>query len=590
MHKRLSRTFVLPVTTVLVAGLGVIGSAQSAVAANGSPQPVDPARSSSAHALAKSAVPDHRRSPGLKWVLSQKDADRSREEPALSARCQALLGKPNPYRAIAPNVDQIHQDGVVQAGTQEGCGTAQNENTIAVNPENPKNLVGGTNDYRVFNSREQRNDGSGYAYTTFDGGKTWKNIQLPHLTYQTGGKGVFAFMDSAGDPAIAFGPHNTVYYANIVFSRGAPTGSGTEAGNAISLNVSHDGGLHWDEPTIVRKDGVMADGTPTATHIFNDKVWLAADPRNGRVYVTWTRFLDSADGGYVESPIVVASSTDYGRTFAPYQRVDAKRAGFAGGLTPYSQGSNPEVGSDGTLYIAYEGEQCPTLSCSTYRDVTVVATSTDHGRTFTKKIVGTNYDFPYNQALGTATLTGENFRVNSFPQLAYDKKTNLLAITWSDDRNGRYDNSTGESLKTNGDNIVSVSSDGKTWSRPKAIGTPEDEVFGAVAVLNGVAAVSSYTRHYARTGYYLDYAYWSSTDISGKGSPIHRVTTQSSNPRIQFVGLDDEGNPVQGLFIGDYTAVALGSDGRLHPCWTDFRGKPGVSTPNQESYTESIHL
>jgi len=93
-----------------------------------------------------------------------------------------------------------------------------------------------------------------------------------------------------------------------------------------------------------------------------------------------------------------------------------------------------------------------------------------------------------------------------------------------------------------------------------------------------------------QSGYYLDYAYWSSTDISGKGSPIHRVTTQSSKPRIQFVGLDDEGKPVQGLFIGDYTAVALGSDGRLHPCWTDFRGKPGVSTPNQESYTESIHL
>ena len=26
-------------------------------------------------------------------------------------------------------------------------------------------------------------------------------------------------MDSAGDPVLAFGPHNTVYYANIVFSR-----------------------------------------------------------------------------------------------------------------------------------------------------------------------------------------------------------------------------------------------------------------------------------------------------------------------------------------------------------------------------------
>ena len=58
------------------------------------------------------------------------------------------------------------------------------ETTIATNPFNPKNLVAGTNDYRIFNPRENRNDGSGWAYTTFDGGKTWLNVQLPHLTFQ----------------------------------------------------------------------------------------------------------------------------------------------------------------------------------------------------------------------------------------------------------------------------------------------------------------------------------------------------------------------------------------------------------------------
>jgi hypothetical protein len=448
----------------------------------------------------------------------------------------------------------------------------------------------------VFNSREQRNDGSGWAYTTFDGGKTWKNVQLPHLTFQTHGTGAFAQMDSAGDPVVAFGPHNTVYYGNIVFSRGTPTSNGTEAANGIALNVSHDGGLHWSEPLLIQADGVTRSGTLTPSTIFNDKIWLAADKHSGRVYVTWTRFADTPDGGYLESPIVLAASTDYGRSFGPRQRVDTTLGQFKpGGLTPFSQGSNPQVARDGTLYIAYEVEQCATLACDqvgTDRDVTVVARSQDHGRTFTKTIVDTNYDFPFNEPLGTETLTGENFRVNSYPQLAYDEPGNRLALTWSDDRNGKYDPKTGESLRSNGDNILSFSSDGRRWTKPRVLGTPQDEVFGAVATHDGAVAVSSYTRQYAGArSVDLDYAFWSST--KGHGSDrfdLQRVTTQSSNPQIQFVGDDDEGNEVQGLFIGDYTGVALGGDGVLHPNWTDFRGKPGTTTPNQDACSQAFRI
>ena len=121
--------------------------------------------------------------------------------PTLSALCQSLIGQLHNYRNPSPNVDQIRDDAVVLAGTQLGCDTAQNETTIAVNPFNPRNLVSGTNDYRVFNTREGRNDGSGFAYTTLDGGHTWKNVQLPHLTFQTGATGTLSDMDSAGDPA-----------------------------------------------------------------------------------------------------------------------------------------------------------------------------------------------------------------------------------------------------------------------------------------------------------------------------------------------------------------------------------------------------
>jgi hypothetical protein len=589
--RKASLTGLVAVTGCLVLSLAGQGVAHAATAR---PAPLDGGRQR-ATVKTRAALPDHRRSPGLRALLSEKDADRGEEAPGLSALCQKGVGKPNPYRSPAPNVDQIIGDSIVGVGSQTGCASAQNENAIAVNPENPKNLVAGTNDYRIYNANEGRNDATGWAYTSFDGGATWKNIELPHLTNATGGTGAFAAMDSAGDPVVAFGPHNTVYYGNIVFSRGLPTGAGTEAANGIALNVSHDGGLHWSEPELLQVDGADAAGNLTESRIFNDKIWLAADRHSGRVYVTWTRFVDNADASYLESPIVVASSSDYGRTFSPYRRVDTTLAGFTpGGLTPFSQGSNPQVANDGTLYIAYEGEVCQTLACDrigdTDRDVTVVATSKDHGRTFAKKIVDTNYDFPFSEPLGTLTLTGENFRVNSYPQLAYDTRLNLLALTWNDDRNGRYDATTGESISSNGDNIVALSQDGRRWTPTVAIGTRQDEVFGAVAIHAGVAAVTSYTRHYAPSGVDLDYAYWTSTDLRKRSLPIHRLTTQSSNPQVQFVSTDDEGNEVQGVFIGDYTGAVLGTDLRLHPNWTDFRGRPGTTTPNQDAYTQSIRL
>jgi hypothetical protein len=547
--------------------------------------------SSSAAPAASPAASGVRHNPVLKQVLSQEEEEVV-DNPALSALCQSGIGHPNPYANPAPNVDQIVGDAIVGAGSQTGCSTAQNENSIAVNPYNPKNLVAGTNDYRVFNTREQRNDSSGWAYTSFDGGNTWTNVQLPHLTFQTGATSALSYLDGAGDPAIAFGPHNTVYYGNIAFSRAAPAPGGTEAASAILLNVSHDGGLHWGEPVIVQIDGVDASGNPTPTNVFNDKVWLGADRASGAVYVSWTRFADDSAGNYLESPIVVAASSNYGQSFSSARRVDVPLAGFQGGITPFSQGSNPQVSRNGTLHIAYEGTFCATLACNlpTDHDVTVVATSRDRGKTFSRAVVDTNFDFPFNDALGTQTLTGENFRINSYPQLAYDPVLDRLAVTWADDRHGRYDDTTGASIKTNGDNIVATSSDGTRWSKPITVGTPQDEVFGAIVTLAGVTAVTSYTRHYDANGINLDYAYWKSVGKQFSSGPIHRITTQSSNPQIQFVGLDDQGNEAQGVFIGDYTAAAMGYDFKLHPCWTDFRGKPGTTAPNQDSYTQSIRM
>ena len=526
----------------------------------------------------------------LKQLLSEEN-ENLQEAPNLNALCQSFLGQPNPYPDPAPNVDQIVGDTVVPVGSQTGCNAAQNETTVAVNPENPQNIVAGANDYRVFNSRENRNDTSGWAYTSFDGGQTWTNVQLPGLTFQTGGVGAFHYFDAAGDPVLGFGPHNTVYYGNIVFSR-TPFEGGQFA-SGIVVNVSHDGGLHWSDPVTIQLDGVTPDGTPVRTDVFNDKIWLGADPASGHAYVTWTKYAFNSDGDYIESPIVVSASSDFGSTWSAMRPVSPTLATFHSGITPFAQGSNPVVGRDGTLYVAYETSVCATAACDLPpdRDATVVATSTDGGSTFRQAVVGTNFDFPLDGDIGNPGLTGENFRINSFPQLTIDRVTGLLWVTWADDRNGSYDPATGESVRTNGDNVVSASLDGKHWLPAVVVGTPQDEVFGAVAAHAGRVVVASYTRHYDADGINLDYAYWQAGRFGFAGAAIHRVTTASQNPRVQFVAVGlESGHVLQGVFIGDYSAVAIGTDLRIHPCWTDFRGQPGTNTPNQDAYTQTIRL
>jgi hypothetical protein len=541
---------------------------------------------SSKAATAKHNVPN----PLLKELFAEQQADDGADNPALSALCQSYLGHPTPYHAISPNVDMINGDSVVPAGSQQGCDTAQNENTISVNPANPRNLVSGTNDYRVFNTRESRNDASGYAYTSFDGGRTWRDIQLPHLTFQTGATAPLSYMDSAGDPDVVFGPHNTVYYANLVFSRASVPATAQNA-SGIAVSVSHDGGLTWGEPNIVHLDGVTPAGTATPTSIFNDKEWLAVDQRTGQVYVTWTQFTYDAAGNFLDSPTVESTSHDNGKHWSAPTQMSPSMTNFTGGITSFGSGTNPQVANDGTLYVAYETSVCATAACNgaNDHDAIVIATSRDHGRSFTNTEVTTDYDFPVNADFANNGLTGENFRINSFPQLTYDPVLNQLWVTWADDRDGQYSN--GTSVKTNGDVILAQAFAGGPWSAPTTIGSSSDEVFPAVAAFAGQVAVSFYTRAYDPNGIGLDYAYVAGNAWNVGSGSINRLTTQTSNPQVQFVGTGIvSGKTLQGEFIGDYTAVALGGDFQLHPVWTDFRGNPGTTEPNQDAYTQSINL
>lgn len=461
------------------------------------------------------------------------------------------------------------------------CYQPQNESNIVVNPTDARNIVTSANEYRI----------NGQAvYYSKDGGQTWDNVALPGWTQDTGGAGRFANLDSCGDPVLAFSPDGKrVYFAGLVCNFAGPGNYQVRSGVAVA--VSTDGGAHWSAPTMV---AYVASG-----NYFFDKEWMTVGP-DGTVWVSWTKFEQTANGKFGGSPIQIASSKDGGMSWSGAKPVsDAAH--------PYNQGSIPQVAPDGTVYVSYIGG---TPDSDYWHDAAIVARSTNGGKSFSNTEVARIYDdldcYPRQiGAQGRQTLSGEQFRINSFPMLSIDPKTGKLAMVWADNQ-GRgncgtddptyaYDNSEPTSNQVK----LVTSSNGLTWTAPRVLTNSDtaDKVFPTVAAMNGRIMVGYYTRSYSPvptdadnscgTAYLslttgailnepaegpvcLDYAARSSTDDFASET---RLSSVSSNPFILFAG----------SFIGDYTGVALDEDGNGYSVWTDFRGNPGTTTPNQDA-------
>jgi hypothetical protein len=502
---------------------------------------------------------------------------------SLFSRCRrapfnGTVGLYNPL--TAPEYDAIVDDTLFELADGSTCYNPQNEQNILINPANPQNVVTSSNEYRI--------DGHAVYYSR-DGGHSWANVVLPGWTSSTGGKGAFSNMSSCGDPVLAFSPNGArLYYTGLVcnFDKAPRTMSG------VAIAVSTDGGAHWSAPT-------MVDYRATAD-FFSDKEWVGTGPNNA-VYVTWTKFFQGPLGqSYLKSPIYMSKSSDGGKTWsAPKAVSDAAH--------PYNSGSQVGVTPDGALIVAYEGGD-PGTGYAT--DQLVIARSTNGGTSFTNTQVARVYDdldcYPIQLpgAQDRQTLSFEQFRINSFPSMAIDPGTGQIAIVWADDQGAGNCGTGGTSFTGVTSNQVKLitSADGLTWSAPRTLTTgAKDKVYPSVGANAGRIVVGYYTRAYSpvptttnrRCGIMeLDSVTgdvvlptdparaaapvcmdWAVRSSSNNFTTETRVSKQSSNPYILFAG----------SFIGDYTGTAVGSDNKAVTVWTDFRGNPGLTSPNQDA-------
>jgi hypothetical protein len=365
---------------------------------------------------------------------------------------------------------------------------------------------------------------SGYAYST-DRGNSWIDPGAPPVF----GQGVITF----GDPSLDVGGHGngTFYYSNLAFIPYGPEGVSVHRGSFSGQSFSWNLGATF----ITAPDGG-----------FLDKEMLAADKNGSRpnVYVSVTNF--SASNGQIE----LYRSVDRGITFS--------RSIVRPGENVANQGSQPAVGPDGTVYVAWERGVLSDISPEIR-----VAKSTNFGATWGPPILVSQI---CSQAL-TPPLGYNRVPTNDFPRIAVAENgpwRGRVYVAYQDARiaaGGVPPNG----FITNQDTDVYIrysDDEGATWSAATLVaGGPDPQFFPVVSIEEGGNVDVVYYDQQAGTP--LVDTYWAqSTDGGATFTAPVRISTASSNWETTASDLVPN--------FGDYITAVSGGN-KVFATWADGR-------------------
>src|SRR5919202_1939253 len=469
----------------------------------------------------------------------------------------------------------------------QGRGQAQNETSLAINPNNTNMVVASYNDYR-------RGDATcGTSWST-DGGRSWNDSTVPNnftRNPRTGAPRVY--WHAGGDTSVAWDSKGNVYLSCQLFHRGPATDVGNpgRASGFFVFRSTRNGGASWN----FTGRPVFETGQQTSFLPLEDKQFMAIDnnsikcaaspttvnpgstctPFQDRIYVTWTEFAPNGTAFIYE-----AYSADYGEHWSPRHLVSLNSPlcpndyGLGTASTcNENQFSQPFVGADGALYVIYNNfNNGETLGLTPdNRNQILLSKSLDGGDTFLNPVkVADFYDLPdcatYQQGhdFGRACVPEKNETANSiFRATNYGSgevnptKPNQVVVRFSNDGGNTFTGTTVDPRALASANTAPAQA-------------TTDQFWQWISFTkNGKLATSYFDRMYGTdeaTGY-------SDISLSGSGnSPdytvwnVLRVTNSSMPFPTQF---PEGGGSAGSVFYGDYAGLDAATN--ANPLWSDTR-------------------
>jgi hypothetical protein len=497
------------------------------------------------------------------------------------------------------NVFRRH--GMTNTRVNQDCSfRRQAEEAIQLNPLDERNMIAGQNDSRIgFNH-------CGYDWT-FNRGKTWGDQVPPFWQFQLLDGHT---SDACSDPTIAFDSHGNAYIGGVFFDVASDANaiavmkSNNPNGGAFYHSPDPAGGFQEYRNTPV---GVVANDTVD----FNDKELMTADawvssPKRDNVYMTWTKF--TADG---HSPIYFGQSTDGGATWSTGVEISGANPAIctvpAVGPCNDDQGSNPVVGRDGTIYVAFANGNVPgagqqqvlLVKCPPAADCSLPASWSMPVRVGNQ--VSTHPVGPPSQngCPNRQCLPPNGYRAPDETTVTVSVDLdNELFVSWADHRNntnvncqlgapgggsGPCDHDIHYAYSTNG---------GSTWSATRTI-TPRSR-FGETAQWQPWSEITKDGDRLWVAYYDRSYGNCETTGCNDITAAEIRNPT-SNNPSIRYTrvttasmpNLTPANNPVQAGFLGDYMWVDTDSHGDAHIVWADTRPIRG-DIPEEDIYYAEV--
>ncbi|HEX5239836.1 MAG TPA: sialidase family protein [Candidatus Limnocylindrales bacterium] len=443
-----------------------------------------------------------------------------------------------------------------------------NETSIAVNPTDHDNIIGGANDYQLGlnNGGHVTETVRSRAHVTVDGGQTWSEYPILFTgAYQ-----------ATGDPSVAFDAAGHAYYATLGFRFVGP--ANVQAPDVLVAN-SGDGGRTWTSKVVAHGSGNFGSVGQDL-----DKEYVAAWG-DGNAIVVFGNFIQGQQGSFLAARIYSSVTHDGGATWSSPVVIsgDLDEAFVA----------IPTITPDGRIFVSFLNTGDLTTGRDTYEVVEVSPSSGARlaGPVDVALVIDGATDYPL--AFGRQTYQDSTFRSWAAGNITADPANpGHLAVVWSDMRNS-VTPAPGDpySAVTNSDVIVSESTDyGQTWSAPQAIALAGDQwmPWGAFDAA-GTLRIGTFDRSSDPANHLYDYSLLSQTGPSSYARSV--VSTVSSDPtqgNRWFATTLNPDFPHPTSFLGDYSNIAV-VPGTTHVVayWTDLREQAcfaGTCASGEDAY------